>query len=883
MSAPGAKRDAADSPTWAEAPTCTDAAAADELRDASVQVLSFRYDILRELGRGGMGIVFQARDRETNEVVALKCLQPSIAREPQVLEQFKNELRLARQITHANVCRIHDFNREGDLAYITMEVVEGESLRALLHRFGSFSAACTIRVGRQICAALSEAHHLGIVHRDLKPENIILEPSGRVKVMDFGLAHSTTDAKTDRRISGTPAYMAPEQVEGKPPDPRSDIYAVGLVLFEMLTGCAVFSGTSSADVMRKHVAEAPRNPRDFEPTTPRQLEKVILTCLEKDAALRFQSVEELAAALDDPSFGAREPEVPAHLLHWRKIDSALLIVALLCGAYVLRFRETVFPASSMRMQVEPISARQKVQDAAVRVGRPFPGVEKTSVVFAPESYMDRVASRMFTGLKLTGTTSDLAGAGLPVYWRVEGTITTEERLGGRPTTRYALVDYTGNIREFVNSVQAAIPPNYVPAPLEQRRATALSAATAICGAVPAGASFADIPAGERGASYYADWFPAVPLGAGMISPANGRFANVELFKDAVSRVSCGDGYRPNGVVSDWRNLDAKVRVGFTPLFFAFVFLMVVIRFFTQRCFDAPYLWRRAPLAVAAGAACVWVIGYDILGSDASTVGLLLLVPVLALFLLMTFVGVEERLRQRAPALIASFAELLRGRVLRPGIAFGIIRGACIGIAFAAVETSLTHLIFKLRGVKFAYLFLADSSPVGTALASSQPALFTLASALLHGVLFGYFAGMGYGEGVRYDAKFREQKRPVARWFVLSFSSGAFFIFVWSLAHWHVFAWTGTSVIRFYVPGILLGMLIGSALVVTDLFTVMFAFATSVVWSLNYPLLGILSDVGNSGQWMVFAAWGAVVAAALVIVFREQLAAGWRRWLQQSSA
>jgi hypothetical protein len=262
------------------------------------QLLSQRYDILDKLGSGGMGIVYKARDRETGEVLALKILRSALTDDARLMERFRNELRLARRITHRNVCRIYDFIPVGDCACISMEFVDGCSLREMLNRTGRLEIAQVLSIARQICAGLGEAHIQGIVHRDLKPENVMLDRFGSVKLMDFGIARSVdTRSTATGSFLGTPAYMAPEQAEGKPVDRRSDIYALGLVLYEMFTGQAAFSGDTPLAVALKQIRETPLPPRDLQPGLPIQVECVILKCLCKDPERRFQSVEQVEAAL----------------------------------------------------------------------------------------------------------------------------------------------------------------------------------------------------------------------------------------------------------------------------------------------------------------------------------------------------------------------------------------------------------------------------------------------------------------------------------------------------------------------------------------------------------------------------------------------------------
>jgi serine/threonine protein kinase/class 3 adenylate cyclase len=261
--------------------------------------LPARYEVLGEVGRGGMGIVYKARDLETSEVVAVKVLKPEIAADPTVTERFKNELRLARKITHKNVCRLHEFSRAGDVSYITMEFVEGESLRVRLNRAGKLDLSASLDLARQIAEALQEAHSQGVVHRDLKPENVVVTPDGHVRVMDFGIARSLDATRSGQTMTliGTPAYMAPEQALGKPIDHRADIYAFGIMLYEMVTGRPAFQADTPMAVLLQQVTGTPQSPRDVMPTLPVYVSDVILRCLEKEPDKRFGSMEELLAAL----------------------------------------------------------------------------------------------------------------------------------------------------------------------------------------------------------------------------------------------------------------------------------------------------------------------------------------------------------------------------------------------------------------------------------------------------------------------------------------------------------------------------------------------------------------------------------------------------------
>jgi serine/threonine protein kinase/Tfp pilus assembly protein PilF len=262
-------------------------------------VFADRYEIIEQLGEGGMGQVYRAHDTQIEEDIEIKVLRPEIALDKKILERFRNELKFARKITHKSVCRMHDISVADGTTYITMEYVEGEDLKSVIRRKGKLGIGQAMGVALQITDGLIEAHNLGIVHRDLKPQNIMIDPDGNAKIMDFGIARSTQaeGVTQEGSIIGTPEYMSPEQVEGRTVDHRSDIYSLAVILYEMLTGQIPFSGETVLDIALKHKSQIPDNPQHLNKKIPDALTDLILLSMVKNPEERFQSAEELLQSL----------------------------------------------------------------------------------------------------------------------------------------------------------------------------------------------------------------------------------------------------------------------------------------------------------------------------------------------------------------------------------------------------------------------------------------------------------------------------------------------------------------------------------------------------------------------------------------------------------
>jgi eukaryotic-like serine/threonine-protein kinase len=258
-------------------------------------VLGGRYEILDPIGEGGMGAVYKARDRELGRVVALKVIRPELASDPNVLQRFKQEILLASQVTDRNIIRIYDLGDAEGVKFITMEFVEGEDLRSVLRRDGKVVPAEAVAIIEQVTSGLVAAHREGIIHRDLKPANIMRDSQGRVLVMDFGLARSLGGAGMTRTgmMLGTMEYMSPEQAQGKGLDARSDIFTVGLILYELLTGVMPYQAESAIASLLKRTQKRAIPVSDIDKNVPGVLSNIVSKCLEREPAMRYQSADEL--------------------------------------------------------------------------------------------------------------------------------------------------------------------------------------------------------------------------------------------------------------------------------------------------------------------------------------------------------------------------------------------------------------------------------------------------------------------------------------------------------------------------------------------------------------------------------------------------------------
>lgn len=265
------------------------------------KVLDGRYELDRKIGEGGMARIFAGRDLRLNRRVAIKIPHPHYAGDADFIERFRHEARAAAMLSHPNIVDVYDVGQDGAVNYIVMEFVEGTDLKSLINREAPLAVAQAVGIAEQIARGLHAAHRAGMVHRDVKPQNVIVTPDGQARVTDFGVAKShLSTALTETGVSfGTVDYLSPEQAQGRQATPQSDVYALGVVLFEMLTGRLPFGGDSAVAVAMKHVTEPPPAPRSLNPAIPVGLEALILRALDKDPARRPQGAQEFARLLAD--------------------------------------------------------------------------------------------------------------------------------------------------------------------------------------------------------------------------------------------------------------------------------------------------------------------------------------------------------------------------------------------------------------------------------------------------------------------------------------------------------------------------------------------------------------------------------------------------------
>ena len=363
----------------------------DHARFVPGTMLAGRYRIVALLGRGGMGEVYRAEDLTLEQLVALKFLPTGVAADPDRLARFHQEVRVARQVSHPNVCRVYDIGEADGHLFISMEFVDGEDLSSLMRRIGRLPAAKATELARQLCAGLAAAHDRGVVHRDLKPANVMIDGRGRARIADFGLAGLVDDGRDRQGLAGTPGYMAPEQFAGQGTSMRSDIFALGLVMYELFTGKAAIA-TTETDPLKRLAALAnpadPARPSSLATDIDPAIERVILRCLERDPARRPDSAIAVAAALPggDPlaaALAAGDTPSPDMVAAAGETDSismqtiGVCVIAIAIGlTAVVMMRSATGPLQQTPFEQRPAALEQKARDLIRSFGYTDPPTDR---------------------------------------------------------------------------------------------------------------------------------------------------------------------------------------------------------------------------------------------------------------------------------------------------------------------------------------------------------------------------------------------------------------------------------------------------------------------------------------------------------------------------
>ncbi|MFQ5778162.1 MAG: protein kinase [Terriglobia bacterium] len=811
------------------------------------QALGERYDLLEELGRGGMGIVYRARDRETGAVVALKVLQPEIANRPELIERFKSELLLARKITHKNVCRVYDLARFGNVAAISMEYVEGESLRQILNRFGGVPFRRGLEWTRQICSGLAEAHSQGVIHRDLKPENILIDRRGQAKIMDFGIARSLeTDATRTGTLIGTPAYMSPEQAEAKPPDARSDIYSLGHVLYEMFTGRRAFYADTPVGLALKQIQETPPPPREVEPDLPERLDRAIQRCLEKNPKKRFQSVADLDAALTEkpeakpvkgPEGEPAELPLPLHLARWQRSDWLLLSLAIAGLLLFFPFFERTSLAPRSQVTFDRSILGRIAQEYAERLGAPVSGRPELRTGQSVDHY-DYLASR-------AGAQRARELANNPVtywWWDVEW-----EHQDRGPT--YLRVDNRGSLRTFSREFPPAAATETLS--LEEARPLAEAALQEFFNRDPASLTL------ETAASD--TWSDRPATSFTWLDPKDyhgvKRRYTVRLVGKEIALLD--DGFNLPG---DYPGRDITWQ--YLPGLALMLLVLFPLAFIQRRSVQLGARWR----VVLVAATCVIAAGMAPISSELET-GAFVLRSVtfgLAMALLMFFVliALEWSVRRASPARFASFPRLFDRRVVSEPCGLAIVRGSLIGLALLGADALLVSLATAKLPMWLANRphVVTPAMFVGSAWPSVSVVLFEIIKALLTMIWLGFLASI--------VARFVRRGWAVV---VVAAALSAPFLAVpvSPFASVQPYHW---KLLLLVVDCLVLAWAFTRFDLLTLLVT-MFTFA--FCWQ-NYSLLVMLEPTGALTQWIAFALGGLIVLAAAIVAFQTQLRAGYRR-------
>lgn len=798
---------------------------------------SARYDFLAEVGRGGMGVVYKARDRRTGDVVAIKAIHPAVASDPQLIERFTNELLLARRITHKNVCRVHDLDDYGGTLVISMEFVEGRSLRQILRDVETVSVRQGLKIARQLAAGLAEAHQQGVVHRDLKPENILIGRDGAVKIMDFGIARLIDSRLTlTPQLIGTPAYMSPEQASGRPVDSRSDIYSLGLVLYEMFCGRPAFTGDTPVAVAAKQLLEVPVAPRAIEADLPTRIDDAIRRCLDKDPNKRFQSVLDLDAALADGTVASRaasefeQPVANARVDRWRRRDWLLAAAAIVgLGVFFPSFRATSLAPRS-QVAFDRALLRRIAEEQLQRLGVTAP-VTQVGGAIDPGHYV-YVATTYGAPFA-----RDIAND--PVhYWSWSAVFD-----GGSLN-----VDNRGRLVSFARQ---AVPLDGSALSIDNARRQAAAAAEQFLGAGVASLT----PEREtRGQVYTFAWRRdargAVPM----------RYT-VDIDNRGVAALASGPALPPGYSIESFPFGEVTMNEWGMPVAIAIALFLCAFGFARRRRVAASTPWRTS-LAIASFAAGVGysVAGFRFIGPGDSVIVPLALGLLLATVVYLGSIAVELLAMNTAPGKFDTLSAMFGSSPLLQRAGLSVLRGSLVGLVLLGVDTAMLAIATTVLGGRLSMIHVGLMG--GIINGSAWPIGIVLGICVLQ--MAGVSLLVAFVDVVA-------QRVRVRGWL------GALGICAVLAASGIRVSMAAVQPVRLTVAMLLVdyGLLL-AAFRAFDLLALGAAVGTFALWWANYPLLVMQQPIGAIGPWILFGAWAAILCGAAATAFNSTLHKAWRR-------
>lgn len=683
-------------------------------RFAAGTILASRYRVVAALGRGGMGEVFRAEDLTLQQEIALKFLPKELTSDPEALERFHREVRIARQVSHPNVCRVFDIGVADNAPFITMEYVDGEDLSSLLRRIGRFPQDKGLEIARQICAGLAAAHEQGLLHRDLKPANVMLDGRGRVRITDFGLASLAGDVHGADVRAGTPAYMAPEQIEGKEVTFKSDIYSLGLVLYEIFTGKRAFDAPTLPELTKQRETSSPTNPtmlvKDLDPL----VERVIGRCLEKDPAKRPSSALQVSAALPggDPlaaALAAGETPSPAMVAAAGSKEGMSPLFVWACIAIVLLGLIFEFAMSgrtrlyrAVGLPKSPELLQERAQNLIHDFGflrKPYDTAMGWDIDATYLNYIEK-ADKTETRWSHADSTVHFWYRQTPTYFAVRqilgGGVQGHVSSSDPPMEDYGMIridlDPQGRMVYFEEKPTIAVPAEGTPIPtLDWNKVlTAAGFDPAACKPTQPKRNppvFADTrmawtaPMPERpdttltieAAAYRGRPVSFLEEGPWTPAPGTGGGQSQAQHISIIFAICILTSLLGGGIVLAWENYRKKrADLGGALRLAAFVLIMSI---------------------------ATWVIGATHIAGNWEAYSLTLELAwasLSALFLWMLYVALEPIARRRTPTLLISWNRMLAGNFRDPMIGRDLLAGAALGV-FSQVSGSLHFLYTGLRG------------------------------------------------------------------------------------------------------------------------------------------------------------------------------------------